>query len=108
MRVSISVKPLSKAGTWELTAKLTQGSGVKRTLLKKFEYCVRSYGLSRFTSKKLASSNQVTVWSSRRVSKRLRTPSRQTVELSIDSIGVICGQSIDRSGVEGANLSNWN
>src|SRR6266853_183794 len=106
MIVSISVKPLSKAGTWELTVKLTQGRGVKRILLKKFEYCVRSYGLSRFTSKKLSSSNQVTVWSSRRVSKRLRRPSRQTVQLSIESIGVNCGKSIARSWVEGSNRSN--
>src|SRR6266571_7239810 len=106
MIVSISVKPLSKAGTCELTVKLTQGRGVKRILLKKFEYCVRSYGLSRFTSKKLSSSNQVTVWSSRRVSKRLRTPSRQTVQLSIESIGVNCGKSIARSWVEGSNRSN--
>src|SRR6266403_6072444 len=106
MIVSISVKPLSKAGTWELTVKLTQGRGVKRILLKKFEYCVRSYGLSRFTSKKLSSSNQVTVWSSRRVSKRLRRPTRQTVQLSKESIEVNCGKSIARSWVEGSNRSN--
>src|SRR5437868_15243647 len=106
MIVSISVKPLSKAGTWELTVKLTQGRGVKRILLKKFEYCVRSYGLSRATSKKLSSSNQVTVWSSRRVSKKLRSPSSQSVQLSMESIGVNCGKSIARSWVEGSNRSN--
>src|SRR5438874_8201777 len=86
--------------------KLIQGSRLKRILLKRFEYGVRSYGLSKFTSTKLSSSNQVTVWSSRRVSRRLRTPSRQTVQLSIESIGVNCVKSIARSWVEGSNRSN--
>ena len=86
--------------------KLTQGRGEKWILLKRFEYGVRSYGFSKFTSTKVSSSNQVTVWSSRRVSKRLRTPTRQTVQLSIESIGVNCGKSIARSWVEGSNRSN--
>src|SRR5216110_1418484 len=46
------------------------------------------------------------VESSRRVSKRLRTPTRQTVQSAIESIGVNCGKSIARSCVEGSNRSN--
>src|ERR1700719_3054833 len=105
--VSTSVKPLSKAGTCELTLSPSHGSGVNRILLKKFEYGVRSNGLSKFTSKKVSSSSQVTVESSRRVSTRFRTPRRQTVQLSIESIEVNCGKSIGRSWVEGSNRSNW-
>src|SRR5207245_9069669 len=46
------------------------------------------------------------VESSRRVSKRLRTPTRHTVQSAIESIGVNCGKSIARSWVEGSNRSN--
>src|ERR1700726_1883558 len=105
--VSPSVKPLSKAGTCELTLSPNHGSGANRILLKKFEYGVRSNGLSKFTSKKVSTSSQVTVESSRRVSRRFRTPRRQTVQLSIESIEVNCGKSMVRSCVEGSNRSNW-
>src|SRR5713101_7111810 len=106
MLVSTSVKPLSNAGICESIASVAHGSGVKRSLLKKFEYGDLSYGLSKFTSKKVSSSSQVTVRSSRRVSSRLRTPRRQTVQLAIESIEVNCGKSIARSCVDGSNRSN--
>ena len=67
---------------------------------------MRLYGLSKFTSKNVSSSNQVMVRSSRRVSSLLRTPSRQTVQLAIESMGVNCGKSIARSWVDGSNRSN--
>src|SRR5215510_4357852 len=46
------------------------------------------------------------VESSRRVSNLLRTPTRQTVQSAIESIGVNWGKSIARSCVEGSNRSN--
>src|SRR5713101_8842337 len=106
MLVSTSVKPLSNAGICESIESVAHGSGVKRSLLKKFEYGDLSYGLSKFTSKKVSSSSQVTVRSSRRVSSRLRTPKRQTVQSAIESIVVNCGKSIARSCVDGSNRSN--
>src|SRR5438552_14383194 len=46
------------------------------------------------------------VLSSRRVSSRLRTPNRQTVQSAIESVVVNCGKSIARSCVDGSNRSN--
>src|SRR5205823_13806691 len=47
-----------------------------------------------------------TLFRSRRVSSRLRTPTRHTVQLSIESMVVNCGKSIARNCVEGSNRSN--
>src|SRR5438552_7866597 len=46
------------------------------------------------------------VLSSRRVSSRLRTPNRHTVQSVIESVVVNCGKSIARSCVDGSNRSN--
>src|SRR5207247_8534025 len=66
----------------------------------------RSYGCSKLTWRKLSNVNQVIASTARRTSKRLQTPTRQTVQLSIASIGVNCVKSIARSCVEGKNRSN--
>src|SRR3954471_12662726 len=101
MLVFTSVNPLSNAGSCELTTKEAQGTGENLNLLNRFEYCVRSYGLWMLTSAYVSSSSHVTVRSSRRVSSRFRTPTRNTVQLSIESIETNCGKSIGLSWVDG-------
>src|SRR4030095_17162937 len=104
--VATSVKHFEKAGTWEFTEKDIQGRGVNRRLLNKFEYSVRSKGFSKFLSTNVSNSSHVIVESSRRVSNLLRTPTRQTVQSAIESLGVKWGKSIARSCAEGSNRSN--